>query len=91
MLQRLIVIVLVAGAGYWYWTGPYQDRVEPDYAQQLERNERALSQCIKNTTYQSGVTGRGPDAGSVEATCARELDLYKDEGRWHSYSATRPD
>lgn len=91
MLQRIVGILLVAGAGYWYWTGPYQAKVNPDYAQQLRNNDNAISQCIKNKTYKAGVTGQGPGAESVEAYCAEELDFYKEDGRWHSYDATRPD
>lgn len=90
MLQRLIIIALVAGAGYWYWTGPYQNRVNPDYATQLQNNEKAMSECIKSTTYRAGVTGQGPGAESADAKCAEELGLYQEKGRWHSYSATRP-
>lgn len=91
MLQRLIVIALVAGAGYWYYTGPYQDRVNPDYATQLENNAADLSECIKSSSYRTSLSGEGPDASAVEAACAEELNLYEDGGRWHSYSATRPD
>ena len=91
MLQRLIVIIVVAAAGYWYWTGPYQDRTNPNYATQLDNNDAAMSECIKSTTYKTGLTGQGPNTDNVEATCAEELELYEDEGRWHSYGATRPD
>ncbi|NND67576.1 MAG: hypothetical protein HKN19_08315 [Halioglobus sp.] len=90
MLQRLIGIILVAGAGYWYWTGPYQDKVNPDYARQLDNNDAAVSECIKSTTYKTGLTGQGPDAASAEANCAEQLNLYEEEGRWHSYGTTRP-
>ncbi len=91
MLQRLVLIALVVGAGYWYWSGPYQEKVNPDYTRQLDNNAAAISECIKNTTYRTGLTGQGPDAESVEATCAEQLNLYEEDGRWHSYGAARPD
>lgn len=91
MLQRLIVILLVAGAAYWYWSGPYQDSANPDYATQLDNNAKALSDCIRNAAYRAGRTATGTGAEGAEAACAEELGLYNEDGRWHSYSATRPD
>ncbi|MCB1846212.1 MAG: hypothetical protein KDI04_02205 [Halieaceae bacterium] len=87
MLGRLISIAIIAAAAYWYWTGPYQQRVNPSYEQKLRNNADEMRLCIRSGNYQLGATGVG--AGNVEQRCAEKLNLYQHEGQWHSYDDVR--
>lgn len=85
MLQRLVIFALLAGAAYWYWQGPYQAKTNPDYATILDQNDEKMSSCIRTTLYGTGTTGVGPNAESAEEECAKEYNLYRQEGRWHNF------
>ena len=58
MIQRLLFITIIAGGAYWYWTGPYQERVNPTYEQQLLKNSDAMAGCMRAEAYQLGATGQ---------------------------------
>ena len=64
MLGRLFTIAMIAAAAYWYWTGPYQERVNPNYEQKLRKNAEDMRLCIRSGNYQLGATGVGD--GNVE-------------------------
>ncbi len=88
MFGRLLTLALLVGIGYWYWSGPYQARVNPDYEQKLEQNAETMRLCIRGRNYKSGSTGMSD--GDPEELCAREHNLYRHEdGRWHSYDDVR--
>ena len=87
MLGRLISIAMIAAAAYWYWTGPYQERVNPNYEQKLRKNAEDMRLCIRSGNYQLGATGVGN--GNVEQRCAEKFNLYQHEGQWHSYDDVR--
>ena len=36
MIGKLFTLAFIIGAIYWYYTGPYQDRVNPSYETKLE-------------------------------------------------------
>ena len=89
MLERLIPFLLIAGGAYWYWTGPYQENKHPNYGEMLEKNAELMQRCLRGKAYVAGATG-GVD-GDPEVLCAKQNNLYKDSGQWHSYDADRPD
>jgi hypothetical protein len=91
MLQRLIVLAAIVGAIYWYWSGPYRERVHPDYEAVLKENDDKMAQCVRGAAYKRGATGRGPDSALAQQQCAEKLNVYESGGRWHSYKMTRPD
>lgn len=89
MFGRLIPLLLVGAAAYWYWTGPYQESKNPSYEQKLRQNEENLGRCMRAESYAAGATGevrRDP-----EIHCAEQYNLYREDGRWHSYDDVRPD
>ena len=89
MLQRLALAIIIGAATYWYWQGPYQDKVNPNYEQIVEENGKAFSDCLRGKAYQRGSTGSGPSGEHAEEVCADELDLYFEDGYWHSYKDKR--
>jgi hypothetical protein len=86
MIGRLFTLAVILGAGYWYWSGPYQDRVNPSYEQKLEHYAEEMRQCIRGVNYRAGT---GANTGDPEKVCAQRLNLYRHEGRWHSYDDVR--
>jgi hypothetical protein len=89
MLERLIPFLLLAGAAYWYWTGPYQESQRPDYDKKLMENGEIMQRCLRGKAYVAGATG-GVE-GDPEILCAKKNNLYKDSGQWHSYDDVRRD
>ena len=87
MFQRILTVVIIAGAAYWYWTGPYQTKNNPSYGQKLSQNAEAMEECIERKTYSAG--RRLTHESNPEETCARELNLYFENGSWHSYDDVR--
>lgn len=87
MLGKMITIALLLGLAYWYWSGPYQARVNPNYEQRLEENAEKMRVCIRSENYRAGATGVG--TGSPEENCARKYNLYREDGRWYSYDDVR--
>ena len=89
MLGRILPIVLLAAAGYWYWTGPYQESKNPAYEQRLQENRLKMDRCLRGKAYAAGATGQV--SGNPEDACAQQYNLYRYEGQWHSYDDVRPD
>jgi hypothetical protein len=88
MLSRVVTFAIIAGAGYWYYTGPYQSASNPGYEEKLVKHQEDMRLCIRGLNYKSGATGQG--SGDPEAECAQRFNLYKgDDGRWYSYDDKR--
>lgn len=87
MLRQLLILAIVAAVGYWYWSGPYQERVNPTYEQQLRQNSQNMHDCMYRKNYAGARMLK--DAGDTETICSAELNLYQEDGQWHSYDATR--
>ena len=47
MVGRLLMLAAIIGAAYWYWTGPYQAKTNPDYDAVLEQNTRDMGECMR--------------------------------------------
>ena len=90
MLGRLLVLAAVIGAAYWYWSGPYQDKINPDYDTILEQNARNMAECTRAAAYKLGATGSGANAENAERQCAEKFNVYEDDGQWHSHNRPRP-
>lgn len=89
MLQRLALLAVIISAAYWYWQGPYQDKINPDNETVLKRNDKAMSDCQRAKAYQRGATGSGPGEEMAQDQCANQLNLYFEKDHWHSYGTVR--
>ena len=87
MFERILTVVIIAGAAYWYWSGPYQAKNNPSYGQRVSENEQAMEECVQRKEYSAA--RRITHAGDPQETCARELNLYFENGSWHSYDDVR--
>jgi hypothetical protein len=87
MLGRIFSIVVIVGAAYWYWSGPYQARVHPSHEAQLEKNAENMRLCVRGIAYKAGATGMGSADG--EKSCAEKYNVYEKDGKWHSYDQKR--
>ncbi|HDY82015.1 MAG: hypothetical protein DRQ65_07135 [Gammaproteobacteria bacterium] len=91
MFERIILLAALIGASYWYWSGPYQAKINPDYEALLKKNSEDMALCMRGAAYQQGATGSGAGAEIAEENCAEKYNLYEYGGRWHSYDVKRPD
>jgi hypothetical protein len=85
-MGKLIVIALVVAAGYWYWTGPYQQGGQSGGEKRLQENARNMERCVRreaSMNASSGMAGGGVSMGDSEKLCAGELGLYQQDGQWH--------
>jgi len=90
MTGRLLILAALIGAAYWYWTGPYQAKINPDYDAVLKQNARDMGECMRTAAYKLGATGSGVNAELAEQQCAEKFNLYQVDGQWHSYDMARP-
>ena len=88
MLERILRSVVVAVAAWWAWTGPIHDWRTVSADDQLQAWSDSMARCIRGKEYVAGATGTS--TADPEAACARELNLYRQDGRWYSYAAARP-
>lgn len=91
MFERIVLLAVIVGAAYWYWAGPYQDRINPDYEAVLKQNDENMAQCTRGAAYKFGATGSGTDPETAERECSEKYNVYKLDGHWHSYGMSRPD
>jgi len=89
MLERLLTLAIIVGAGYWYWSGPYQERAHPNKDQKLQKITEDMQECMKTKNYAAGRNLK--HAGDVETICAQQLNLYFEDGQWYSYDDVRRD
>ena len=85
--KTLILLAVVALAGYWYYQDVYLAN-RGSVEQQWRNNEMALDKCVKQETTMAAAAGMAGVAMSLEdATdyCAGELNLYRGDGRWKKY------
>jgi hypothetical protein len=87
----MMILAVVIGAAYWYWSGPYQEKINPSYEATVKINDENMAQCIRASAYSRGATGAGPDASEAQTQCAAEFKVYQHQEHWHRYDMTRPD
>ena len=46
-MGELIAIAILLGAGYWYWSGPYQAARPSPEETQLHRNAENMRKCMR--------------------------------------------
>lgn len=86
-MGKIVVLVVLLGAGYWYWSGPYQaGRASPEQAQ-LQRNAENMRKCMRREASMEGSAGMAGMAGIAdggEKLCADKFNVYQKNGQWHS-------
>jgi hypothetical protein len=91
VIIRIIVFGAIVAAGYWYWSGPWQDKVNPSYEAMLEENQEKMDMCMRAAAFELGATGTGTAARLAREQCAEKYNLYEADGRWHRHDIPRPD
>jgi hypothetical protein len=90
-MGKLIVLVVIVGAAYWYWSGPYQlGRVSP-LERALQDNARDMERCVRRESSMNaaaGMAGGAVSGADNEALCAEKLGLYRSDGQWHRAAAS---
>ena len=87
--MKLVLYGAIIAAGYWYWSGPYQEGRQSGYDKQLEDNNEKMVMCVRGKNYNAGATGKV--SGSPEVVCAQEYNFYQKNGQWYSYDSIRRD
>jgi hypothetical protein len=87
MLKTLTVLLVVAGLGYWFWTGPYQQAQQSASADEehLKKNAQIIERCVNRESSMNaaaGMAGVGGIAEDSKALCAEKHGLYYSEGQW---------
>ena len=88
MLERILGYTVVAVTAWWAWTGPIHDWRSVSADEQMQAWSESMAHCLRGKEYVAGAGGTSTT--DPEAACARELNLYRHEGRWYSYAAARP-
>jgi len=89
MIRSLITLVIIIAVGYWYWSGPYQQKHHPSYRQKLDANAEAMRMCLYGKAYAAG-SGKNI-VGDPEQLCAKKLNFYQENGEWHDYDDVQLD
>jgi hypothetical protein len=87
MFGKLIVIAAICAAGYWYWTGPYQEGRQSGGERQLQENARTMERCIRreeSMNAASGMAGGAISSGGEESLCAEKHGLHQRDGQWYN-------
>ncbi len=87
-MGRILLLGAILAGVYWYWSGPYQDGRPGGRDAQLRENALNMEQCIRRErSITAGACMVGADAGSgnPEELCALQLNLYLQDGQWHSF------
>ena len=89
-MARLVVFLALVGAGYWYWSGPYQQSRQSSPAAQLQENAQIMQRCIAQEGRMQSAGGLGglADVGGsgedAERLCAAKNNLVKRDGQWYA-------
>lgn len=87
MFTKLVVVLALFAAAYWYWSGPYQQGQLSSEAKQLQLNARNMKKCMREEASMgaaAGMAGVGGIAGDPEKLCAQKYNLYQQDGQWLS-------
>jgi len=85
--MKWILVLAIAAAGYWYWSGPFQESRLVSPQEQLKNNARLVKRCVdkeKSMAGSAGVGGIGGIADGAETLCAEQLGLIARDGNWYS-------
>ena len=87
MLKSLIVLLVLAVVGFWYWTGPYQAESRAAAQERFAENDRIMNRCLRRESSMNaaaGTGGAGGLAGDSKTLCAEKHSLYFAEGQWRN-------
>ena len=87
MVRNLVILLAIAGAGYWYWSNRGPDAREVAELEQLEENNRRMQHCVtreESLNAAAGLGGVGGIATDAKDLCAEKLGLYFIEGQWRT-------
>lgn len=90
MIKSLIILLLVAAAGVWYWKGPYQEESRSAEEKRFEENARTMDRCVRREESMNAAAGMGAVGGlpgDSKTLCAEKHGLYFAEGRWRKLGA----
>ena len=85
-MVRLVLLLALAGAAYWYWTGPYQ---RANVADETQANAAIMQQCMQReqrmeaTGNLAGLGGVGATTEDAQRLCANKNHLYMRDGKWY--------
>jgi len=85
MVRSLVVLLAIAGAGYWYWSNQGPDDRQAAELEQLEENARQMQRCInreESMNAAAGLGGVGGIATDAKTLCADKFGLFFAEGQW---------
>ncbi len=85
--MKWILVLGIAAAGYWYWSGPFQESRLLSPQEQLENNAKLMKRCVdkeKSMAGSAGVGGIGGIVDGAESLCAEQLGLMARDGNWYS-------
>jgi Tfp pilus assembly protein PilE len=88
-MLRLVVVLILAGVGYWYWSGPYQSSKPTKSEKRLQENALTMQRCIDQERRMqtaggvAGVADAGSSGADAERLCAGKHRLRLQDGQWH--------
>ena len=85
--MRWIIVCVLVGAGYWYFFGLSSTSGSPSYEQRMLGNKSAMATCVREAEY--AASRMAVNADNAESECAAKLNLYYEDGGWHSYKDSR--
>ncbi|MFV8816564.1 hypothetical protein [Haliea sp. E17] len=83
MIKLAIIVALVA-AGYWYYSGAWQARMQTP-EQQAQDNARLMERCMREEGRMAagaGLAGMASETGDLQTLCADKLALQMRDGQW---------
>lgn len=88
-MTRFVIVLALAGLGYWYWSGPHQKSTGTLEAEHLQENAVTMQRCInqekrmQSTGGLAGLADVGSSGVDAERLCAMKHGLEKRDGKWH--------
>lgn len=79
MFERLLFVFLIVVLGFWSWTA-IQSKKNANQLRGPHTNALEMERCMKEKERSLNFGGGMSD----EQRCAKELNLVKKEGEWHS-------
>jgi len=89
-MAKFVVLLALVGAGYWYWSGPYQETRQVAPSDQHRKHADIMQRCIAQEGRMQSAGGLGglADVGSsgedAERVCAAKNNLVKRDGQWYA-------
>ncbi len=91
-MAKLVIVIALLGAAYWYWSGPYQKSTQTLESDRLQENAVVMQRCMnqeqrmQSTGGLAGLADVGSGGEDAERLCAAKNHLYKRDGHWYRKS-----